>query len=222
MQEDAFIVIPPGIRHSPRQPSDPGNVVLAIALEPCTGKSGYYHTFRKALSEGGCRAVPLEKAQAKRIKQLFTVMESSGLRDSCLRQALAYEMVFTVLDRLQGIWISEEIQETGQPEEKTNITLDWMVNDMRLSLSDIAGEMGYTTRHTARLIRQQYGMSLGDIRRNRILTTAKRLLLQYPEVSLNQIAVQAGFPSGDSMKRAFLKWENNTPAEYREKFLQRR
>ncbi len=216
LHKGEYVVFPPGVKHSPRHPSSVNDVVFALSLEMCKGEMGYFHSIQQALNHAGCRPLTLEEGQAERILELFSVMESNGFREACLRKTLAYEVVFSILDQMNGFQTSDDVKDQSDRADRSKIMLDCMVNDYRYSLSDIAAELGYTTRHTTRLIRKQYGMNLGELRQIRMLDTAKLLLLQYPKLSLNQVAVQAGFNNADSMRRAFLKLEHKTSAEYRE------
>ena len=45
--------------------------------------------------------------------------------------------------------------------------LDIMVGRFEFSLSDIAAQVNYSPRHTARLIKQIYGASLSEVRRSK-------------------------------------------------------
>ncbi|MNN73137.1 HTH-type transcriptional regulator VirS [compost metagenome] len=45
------------------------------------------------------------------------------------------------------------------------------------------------------------------------------VLLANPTLSLEQVADKLGFSSASSLVRAFRRWQNNTPANYRRQIL---
>jgi len=219
LTEGEFVIIPPGRHHNSCQiPNMEDDLVFALTLAVTDGEKGYYTMFLQALNRAGCVPFALRQADAERLLQFSAQMEEDGLRAYCMRKMTAYEILFSLFDTIGSFQLPTEKTDLSAGQEGQNITLDWLVNSYP-SLSKIAGELGYTTRHTARLIRHRYGMNLGEMWQKKLLETARKRMERYPEETLNQIAVQAGFPNVDSMKRAFLKWEKTTPAEYREQIL---
>lgn len=216
LQKGELVIIPPGKRHNSCQIQNmEDDLVFAVTLENIVGEKGYYPMFLQSLNRVGCVPVMLESAQINRLLQFSALMEEDGVRVYCMQKMMAYEILFSLFDSIGSFQMPAGMPDVSPKQVRQNITLDWLVNSYP-SLSKIAGELGYTTRHTARLIRHRYGMNLGEMWQKKMLETAKKRMEQYPGETLNQIAVQAGFPSADSMKRAFLKWEKITPVEYRE------
>ena len=167
-----------------------------------TKAAGYPHTLHKNL--------------LKHIHHFCDIISQDGIRERCQLKVMAYEVILALLDVLNSFQAPNlEVREL-RPENEQNVALDILINSDH-SLSEIAGLLGYSPRHTARLIHQRYGMRLGEIRQHRMLKAAKDLLRQEPGLPMSRIALQVGFSSADSMKRAFLKYEKITPIAYREK-----
>lgn len=218
-----FVVIPPGVRHfACRSEYDKNDLVLGMTLRSIVtdqaADTGYFAAFTEALLRASCSPFALHMDLRSQVIQLFRSMETDGFRERMLQKSMAYAVIFSILDVLGGFQVSTEKRMENGISNKKSIQLDWLVNS-HASLSEIATEMGYTTRHTARLIQQRYGLSLGEVWQLQRIHTAKKLLEQYPLTPMDQIAAQAGFSSVDGMRRAFLKWEHTPPGEYRKNIL---
>ena len=131
-----------------------------------------------------------------------------------MQKTMAYEIITTLFDQINGFQVPSEMHELHPGEAKKLMILEYLVNDL-LPISVIAENLGYTVRHTARLIRQVYGRSLGEIQDGIRLASAKWLLSQDSAMSMDNVAFQSGFASADCMRRAFRRWEHQTPTEYR-------
>ena len=85
-----------------------------------------------------------------------------------------------------------------------------------LSLQDLADEAGISRFHFARLFRNSIGKSparyLSERRVNRV-----KALLELPEKTLTQIAIEAGFSSHSHMGGVFRTLTGTTPAKYRQR-----
>lgn len=221
--KEGFVIIPPGTKHfacelmQDAENSDT-DLVLGITLQSVKAEQledrGYYQAFSSALQNVSCCPLTLEEDLQALLMQFFFGMESGGFRKRGMQKVMAYQVVFSLLDAIGGFQTVSTVAADVIQTDKQSVELDWLVNS-HVSLQEIAKEMGYTPRHTARLIRQRYALSLGEIWQMQRLNTAKKIVWQCPEASMQQIAIQSGFSSVDGMRRAFLKWEHMTPTEYR-------
>ena len=143
------------------------------------------------------------------------MFDQDNVYDRCRRKVIAYETILALLEELGAFRQSNDRGIDSPQENEQNVALDILINSY-YSLSEIAELLGYSSRHTARLIHQHYGMRLGEIRQHRMLKAAKDIIRQEPDLPMSRIALQVGFPSADSMKRTFLKYEKITPIAYRE------
>lgn len=87
----------------------------------------------------------------------------------------------------------------------------------RLSVKEIAGQLGITPGYLSHLFLQEEGMKLTDyIVREKIEASKKQLI--YSDKSLDSIAYVFGFVSQSHFGQAFKKWAGMTPKQYRENF----
>src|SRR5918998_424873 len=87
-----------------------------------------------------------------------------------------------------------------------------------LSLDGLAERVGFSAFHFHRIFRQTIGEPVKEyIRRLRIERGAYRLKVS--EVTILQIALDAGFKTHESFTRAFVRQFGSTPSEYRSNFL---
>ncbi len=212
-----MIIIPPGSRHYACQISDCDcDKVLSVSLNRCEGETGYYDMFLSAFTKAAGYPCTLNKNLLKQIHHFCDIISQDGIRERCQLKVIAYEVILALLDTLNSFQVPKQQVREFRPKNEQNVALDVLINS-DYSLSEIAGFLGYSPRHTTRLIHQRYGMRLGEIRQHRMLKAAKDLLRQVPDLPMSRVALQVGFPSADSMKRAFLKYEKVTPIAYREK-----
>lgn len=88
------------------------------------------------------------------------------------------------------------------------------------ALTPYARELGVTNNHLNDVIRETTGLSAGEhIRRRRVLD-AKRLLL-YSGLSVSEIGFQLGFKDPSYFARFFRRYQDQTPAEFREEIREK-
>ena len=103
------------------------------------------------------------------------------------------------------------------PESNLPLMLENMVYDFRYSLPEIAERLGYSRRHVSRLIRQKYGMSLSSLRESIMFFSAKMIMQENPDARFQEILEKSGFMSATALYRAFMKYENCSPSDYRKR-----
>ena len=84
------------------------------------------------------------------------------------------------------------------------------------TLEDIASAIGFSKYHFSRLFKQYTGFSFCTYICNRRIKVAEELLEQ-PDLSITEIAMQSGFPSISTFNRVFRQQKNCSPSKYREK-----
>ena len=85
------------------------------------------------------------------------------------------------------------------------------------SVASLAARMGLSSRHFARLFRQEVGMTPGDwVEEARVV--AARELLEAGDAAPKQVAGRCGFADVDTLRRAFVRRAGVTPAEYRKRY----
>jgi len=85
------------------------------------------------------------------------------------------------------------------------------------SVASLAQRTGLSSRHFARLFRNEVGMTPGDwVEEARV--TAARELLESGDAAPKQVAGRCGFTDVDTLRRAFVRRVGITPAEYRKRY----
>jgi len=211
-----MMIIPPHIEHYPFQENAVYRaIVLGLTLEQKEPESDAYQYFMSTLCGVVNKPIALSPDLLSDIINFYSSFQSTETRKIFFRQAAAYSIIYKLFDSINHFHISSSSPETIQEDQNRDISLELLINEWQYSLQDIAKELGYSTRHTSRLIRQKYGKSLREIRQKNMVSTVKKLLIQSPPLSLEAITIQSGFTSMDAMVRAFKKYENKTPTEYR-------
>lgn len=85
-----------------------------------------------------------------------------------------------------------------------------------LNLEEIAESTGFSKYHFSRLFKQYTGFTFCDYLCHRRIKVAEELLAR-PDLSITEVALQAGFPSISTFNRLFKQYKSCTPSEYRSK-----
>ncbi len=94
-----------------------------------------------------------------------------------------------------------------------------MAADTHLRIADLAAALGVHPVHLARVFRQAWGCSPGDLLRWRRVEQASGLLRR-PNLRMADVALSAGFADQSHMTRAFQEQYGMTPTSYRRKMFQ--
>jgi len=90
-----------------------------------------------------------------------------------------------------------------------------------LTLEDMADIIGFSKYHFSRLFKQYTNFTFCDYLKHRRIQAAE-MLLEQPEYSITEVALQAGFPSISTFNRIFKEYKNCTPTEFRTMMAKRR
>lgn len=94
-----------------------------------------------------------------------------------------------------------------------------MAADSQLRIADLAAVLGVHPVHLARVFRQAWGASPGDLLRWRRVEQASGLLRR-PGLAMAEVALTAGFADQSHMNRAFQAQYGMTPSSYRRRMFQ--
>jgi transcriptional regulator GlxA family with amidase domain len=86
-----------------------------------------------------------------------------------------------------------------------------------LSVANLANRTGLSSRHFARVFRQEVGVTPATWVKEARVAAARRLLESEKAVP-KQVAPQCGFANPDTLRRAFVRLVGVTPAEYRKRY----
>jgi len=85
-----------------------------------------------------------------------------------------------------------------------------------LTLEDMAELVGFSKFHFSRLFKRYTDYTFCDYLCRRRIKAAEELLSQ-PQLTITEVAMQAGFPSISTFNRLFREQKKCTPSEYRAK-----
>lgn len=87
----------------------------------------------------------------------------------------------------------------------------------QISLEDLAAFAGFSKYHFSRIFKEYYQMSLPEYITSLRVSRATELL-ENPELSIMDVALQSGFSSLPSFNRTFKQINNCTPSQFRKMF----
>lgn len=89
----------------------------------------------------------------------------------------------------------------------------------RYSISELARKYAISESSLKRCFSQLTGYSIGQFIKNNCLEEAAQLLEDYPELSIGEIAYDAGYTNQSKFSAAFKKYFGETPQQYRNKLF---
>jgi len=124
-----------------------------------------------------------------------------------------------VYDLLQELKITPTLEEDTRQNSPSMdlIALEELINTGRYTLKEIADLLGYSTKQTYRMILKIYGIPFRELRKQRMLEVAKKLLDDAPDLAMSDIAHLAGFKTNASFYKAFRETQGCSPTKYKEK-----
>ena len=105
----------------------------------------------------------------------------------------------------------------GLSSRRLKLVLEYIEDTLGLpiKLRDLAALAGISARHFERAFRQSTGCSPHAYVMNRRLHTARDLLMNQPELPIEQIALRLGFSSSSHFSSAFRRQTGLTPTDFR-------
>ena len=91
--------------------------------------------------------------------------------------------------------------------------------DSKIRLKDLAEMMSVSTHHLSQFLNQNMKLSFFDFINKHRVNEAKNLIRNHPEMTLLQIAYDAGFNNKTSFVNAFKKFEKQTPSAFKGRLL---
>ena len=163
-----ILIVPPGTPHA-TTPVTEGNYkfrVLSMHLSQKQENGGFYEYFCKVLNRFALKAIPVETSLLRHCEILIRSDLYNTVQGNCRLKATAgafiYEL-FSTLDQFRSAPSFTYICD----ETAREIFLKELVNNPYYTLAEISSVIGYSPRHTARLIQRVFGRSLSQIRRER-------------------------------------------------------
>ena len=163
LETDQFLLICPGCMHY-AVPYQRDARVMSFELRQGKGEEGFYRYFLGLLNGLNLKPLPVSRKLKASLEELTSAGKENTVMVFCRLKLLGLTALVSLLEAMAAA--SEEADTAYTPEHTGafDAALDMMLYS-ELSLGQIARQLGYSERHTARLIRRRYGESLGRIRR---------------------------------------------------------
>lgn len=216
LPEGMFIGIPPEVPHyteiSGRIPERDN---ICLNLEKTAGESGFYDAYARHI-DNLCDVAHVTTASLQAaITNFCNIKHPYTMREYCRQKLIGYELVYRLFP---GPDVAADTDTSGGIPY-TSYDLDEMVYDIRIPLTRIAVNLGYSVRHTDRIIKKIYGETLSNIRGRQMLESAKNVLDGNPSCSLDELLAQTGFSCPSSLYNAFERYEHCSLTEYRNRLM---
>lgn len=170
LREGELLILPPGAVHKPVSMAESDSyrhTVFSFSLTQGSGRGGFYDYFYGSLSRMSCRAVAITPALLRAVTAFKSMARTDEIGQTCYRQANAALLLCELFTALDG-FCPDGVCAVAAPDRSEDlILLENLVNQPGRPLREIAEAIHYSERHTARLIRQIYHMSLSELRKKR-------------------------------------------------------
>lgn len=219
-----IIMIPPGELHSLKAPSEGSRFVFLFDLSTLSRLHGF-------ASIQSILTAPLLLTRAAYpniyddVYQLLVQMRYEYFTKSEFAELTIYSLLINLFvklgtNHLENIDLFSNIRVYKQKEyvEKFNSVMDYIDSHYMedLNLEEIASSIGFSKYHFSRLFKQYTNYTFCAYICHRRIKVAEKLLEQQ-DLSITEVALQAGFPSISTFNRLFKQSKGCTPTEYREK-----
>jgi len=157
-------------------------------------------------------------------KQLFETWrksDESTLDGFCESKVLAYRFLYAFFRDI-SLFGKEKIRAGTENRAGVAAHLDTLLDDRRYNLKEIAHALGYTRKHTLRLIRQRYGCDYRTVKERKALEAAKIYLTAAEDMSVKEIADALGYGSESAFYAFFKRTTGFTPKQYRKLWIEGR
>lgn len=147
--------------------------------------------------------------------------DMAGGGDATVVEAAAWELLASLPDAAGASPVPPVLPVPPVPRwahQAYDAVMD-MAADSCLRIADLAAALGVHPVHLARVFRQAWGCSPGQLLRWRRVEQAAGLLRR-PGLAMAEVAAAAGFADQSHMNRAFQSQYGTTPARYRQRMFQ--
>lgn len=215
LHKNELLIIPPRTEHYPfyLPKTSSINVCIYITLEKLNNQNLFFDYFKSSLDNASLKPISVSENLIKNVKR-FVYATNSTIEDHCILKASFAEIIYNLFNDINNFDMQKTSTKNNDYNDAVLFLIDEMSDNPDFTLTDISQKIGYSTRHTARLIKNIYGMPLSEIRTKLSLEAAKKLL-KTTNMSVEEISTSVGFSSTASLRRAFLKFENTTPRKYK-------
>ncbi|MBN1797654.1 MAG: helix-turn-helix domain-containing protein [Spirochaetales bacterium] len=164
------------------------------------------------------------------IFEILTIQLSNALKGVMLYGNLKEQVDTLSFDTKKDIDLTEKYKKLKLSKEKSeeyfrklleHMDKEEIFKDPDLSLPELAEELNIPRNHLSYVINEYAGLNFYDFINSYRVEEAKRILLKptYQKENILNIAFDAGFKSKSTFNKIFKKHTNQTPKEFRKKYI---
>lgn len=161
LKENQMLIIPPEILHKEVDISNKEYEFRTLTLKISSEETdGFYNFCTSAFRKRALESIDLQDEIIDNVLRLYPLVDAKTYLQSIYSISCASKVFYALCDLLTDDK-DECSYDTGNHLE---VQIENLVNNFKMSLSDIANKINYSPRQTERLIKQIYGKSLTKIR----------------------------------------------------------
>ena len=214
-----LLLLSPKTPHCAAREGNTSPISFGLVLEKREGRGGIYQNICNCVDEIAGKEITLSKETLAHFESwcLIDDRSPSGFCEGCV---LAYRFLYALF---QDIGAVNDLPDKTRGEKQTtvNALLDTLLDDRRYTLKEISEALGYTRKHTLRLIHRYYGCDFRTIKRQKAIEAAKAYLSAEQNMTASEIAHALGYESESAFYVFFKKEMGCTPKEYQRSALAR-
>lgn len=174
LAQHQMLIIPPGVPHNTilTENGDYEHTALQLVLTEGKGIGGFHTYFKETLNTMALTPLSFAPALLQPLHQLkrsdlYDADAELDVRGYCYLSAQAYTLLYGIFDGINEFGSAKKHTAVHRDRMDSLVLLDSLINNPRITLSEIAEKINYSERHTARLIEQVYHMSFSELRQKR-------------------------------------------------------
>lgn len=219
-----IMIIPPGELHALKAPETGSRFIYLFDLSALSSLHGFAG-IQPILSA----PIHLTRGAYPRIYddayQLLVQVRNEYFSQNEFAELTIYSLLLSFFVKLGTnhmnnipLFSNSRIHKQKEYSDKFNTVMDYIDTHYmdNLNLNDIADSIGFSKYHFSRLFKQYTNYTFCTYICHRRIKIAEELLEQ-PDLSITEVALQAGFPSISTFNRLFKQTKGCSPSEYREK-----
>ena len=222
VQPGEFLVIPPGDLHELHAPDNGSRFIFLFDISHITKLKGFVG-IQSILSQPLYITRDTYPQIYEDVYQLLIQMRNEYFNKNEYAELTIFALLLTFFTKLgynhvnaSNLFPNVRLYKQKEYIQKFNNLMEYIdIHYMEeLNLEDIAESTGFSKYHFSRLFKQYTGFTFCDYLCHRRIKVAEELLTR-PDLSITEVALQAGFASISTFNRLFKQYKNCTPSEYR-------
>ena len=225
LEEEAFSLsahtaffVPMGLAHCAGRTENIFPISFGVALQKTKGSFSFYNSVSDRIRQCEGKAFSISPETEMLFNDWYRC-DGETPESLCMRQVYTVRFLYSFLKDISAFGEEKAVSSSAERKMGVDALLNTMLDDRRYSLKEIADALGYTRKHTLRLIHRRYGCDFRTLKKRKALEAAKLYLASSQRMTVKDIATALGYES-ESAFYAFFKHETGlSPMKYRKEQL---